>query len=128
MTSLSNDNRSLLNLFVNFSLFYLLFIHSAKTVVRNRAWYSSLDLFSSAVATYPSNGKMVGNLGSQLDLHGNRSLALSLFKKATELEPLFVTACMNLAYVQRETELYLDALEVRAPMCVTMEMGYADSN
>ena len=108
---------NLLNQFVKLSLFYLLLVHAAKTVVRNRAWHSSLYLFSSAVSTYPNNGKMVANLGSQLDLHGNRSMAIALLQHAIALEPYLITAYMNLAYVQRGTEQYLEALEVCVCVC-----------
>lgn len=97
---------------IKLSLFYLLLVHAAKTVVRNRAWYSSLNLFSSAVSTFPNNGKMVANLGSQFDLEGNRETAIALFQQAIAVEPYLITAYMNLAYVQRETEQYMEALEV----------------
>ena len=113
ITSLSHNKQILLNQFIKLSMFYLLVTHTAKTVIRNRAWFSSIDLFSSAISTYPNNGKMVSNYAAQLDLRGeNRSLAISLYKKAIALEPYLVTGYMNLAYAQRETEQYLDALEV----------------
>ena len=107
---LSKNN--LLNQFVKLSLFYLLAVHFAKTVVRNRAWYSNYDLFSSAVAAFPGNGKMVANLGARFDLLGNRTVAISLLKRSIELEPHLVTGYMNLAYAQREEEQYMEALEV----------------
>ena len=112
VTSLSQNKQTLLNQFIKLSLFYLLVTHTAKTVVRNRAWISSLDLFASAISTYPNNGKMVSNFASQLDLSGNRSLAIALFKRAIVLEPYLITGYMNLAYAQREMEQYLEALEV----------------
>ena len=117
MMSFSRNNQTFLNQFVKLSLFYLLLIHSTKTVVRNRAWYSSLNLFGSAVAAYPGNGKMVANLGSQVDLKGNRSLAIALFKRAIDIEPHLITGYMNLAYAQREVEQYMEALEVCVCVC-----------
>ena len=122
ITSLSHNKHTLLNQFVKLSLFYLLATHTAKTVVRNRAWFSSLNLFSSAISTYPNNGKMVSNFAAQLDLSGtNRSLAIALYKRAIALEPYLVTGYMNLAYAQREVEKYLDALEV----WLTFMYGYS---
>ena len=113
ITSLSRNKHTLFNYFIKLSLFYLLAMHTAKTVVRNRAWLSSIDLFSSAISTYPNNGKMVSNYAAQLDLSGvNRSLAIAMYKRAIALEPHLVTGYMNLAYAQREVEQYLDALEV----------------
>jgi hypothetical protein len=113
MTSLSHNKHTLLKHFIKLSLFYLLATHAAKTVIRNRVWFSSIDLFSSAISTYPNNGKMVSNYAAQLDLIGvNRSLAIAMYKRAIALEPHLVTGYMNLAFAQREVEQYLDALEV----------------
>ena len=113
IASLSYNKHTLLNQFVKFSVFYLLATHTAKTAIRNRVWFSSLDLFSSAISTYPNNGKMVFNYAAQLDLSGeNRTLAIALYKRAVALEPYLVSGYMNLAYAQREVEQYLDALEV----------------
>ena len=113
LMSLSHNKHALLNWFIKLSLFYLLATHTAKTVVRNRAWFSSINLFSSAISTYPNNGKMVSNYAAQLDMIGaNRSLAIALYKRAIALEPYLITGYMNLAYAEREVEQYLDALEV----------------
>ena len=113
LMSLSHNKHTLLNWFIKLSLFYLLATHTAKTVVRNRAWFSSISLFSSAISTYPNNGKMVSNYAAQLDMIGvNRSLAIALYKRAIALEPYLITGYMNLAYAEREVEQYLDALEV----------------
>ena len=113
ITSLTHKKHALLNWFIKLTLFYLLATHTTKTIVRNRAWFSSIDLFSSAISTYPNNGKMVSNFASQLDLRGeNRSLAIAMNKRAIALEPYLVTAYMNLAFAEREIEQYLDALEV----------------
>ena len=84
--------------FVKVGILYLLLIHSTKTVVRNRDWYSSLSLFQSAVSVYPTNAKMWTNFASQLEQDGNQTLAIHMLKKAILVEPHFITAHINMAY------------------------------
>lgn len=86
---------------VKVGIAYLLVVHSTKTCVRNRDWYSSIDLFQSAVTVAPNNGKMFNNLASQIDLAGNKTLAVQLFRQSIRVEPYFITAYGNLAYCLR---------------------------
>ena len=93
---------------------YLLFCHSCKTVVRNRAWHSSFDLFRAAVVTAPNNAKMFNNLATEVDeVLGNKTQAVQLFRHAVHVEPHFITAAMNLAYNLRLLDEMDEALEVR---------------
>ena len=99
------------NLFL-FGLIYVIAVHATKAVLRNRDWYSSLSLYSSAVQTTPGNGKMSNNLATVYDKRGNRSLAEELFKMSTVIEPDYITAYMNLAFVMKDQGRYEEAIEV----------------
>jgi hypothetical protein len=92
---------------------YLIVVYSAKAVVRNRDWHSSLSLFQSAVRVYPSNGKMWGNIGSLLDSSGNGTEAVKYFRQSIRVEPHYITAYNNLAYTLRGIGDMGGALQVR---------------
>ena len=91
---------------------YLIVVHSAKTLVRNRDWYSSMSVFRSAVAVHPNNGKMLSNIGSQLETDGNRTLSIEFFRHAIRVEPHFITSYSNLAYALRGVGDMDEALQV----------------
>ena len=59
-----SENRSCIRQFLKFlgkaGLILLLVAHSAKTVQRNRDWYSKLSLYTSAAKKYPTNVHLVG--------------------------------------------------------------------
>ncbi len=98
---------------VKVALGYLFLVHSCKTVARNRAWQSNYELFRAAVITSPNNAKMFNNLATEVDeTFGNKSLAVELFRHATEVEPLFVTAYLNLGYNLRQINNMEEALKV----------------
>ena len=91
---------------------YLLVIHSVKTLVRNRDWYSSKTVYQSAVVTFPNNGKMWNNLATMTDLDGNKTMAIQLFRHSIKLEPKFIKGYNNLAFNLRELGNMTEALQV----------------
>ena len=97
---------------VKLMLSYLLLVHSCKTMARNRAWYSSMDLFRAAVVVSPNNGIMYNNLAIKVDLTGNKSLAIQLFRQSIHEEPHYITGYMNLAFNLRQLNQMPEALQV----------------
>ena len=93
-------------------ILYLILIHGMKTVVRNRDWYDSYTLFSSAIQTLPTNGKMWSNLAVEAKDLGNLSHSELYFRQALTIEPNFTTGYMNLAYLLKYENRTEEAIEV----------------
>ena len=91
---------------------FLVLVHGMKTYRRNQDWFSNLNIYHAAVETYPSNAKMWGNLGIELDKMGNRSEAEVLFRKAIAVTPHYVTGYMNLGYILKEEKRFTETIEV----------------
>ena len=88
-------------------LFSLLVSYSAKTVFRNRDWYSSHSVYQSAVKVTPNNAKMISNLGASFERREEWNLSEELFRYGTRVEPLYVSVWINLAGVLRHTDQYM---------------------
>ena len=86
--------------------------HSAKTVVRNRDWYSDMSLFRSAIRDNPHNGKVYNNLGHELERGENYTFAEQLFRRASQIQPDDVGAFINLGRVLKHLGRYEEAEEV----------------
>ena len=97
---------------VKIGVMYLLLMHSAKTLVRNRDWYSSRSLYQSSIVTYPNNGKMWHNLGTTFDDDGSKKTALQLFQQSVSVEPTFIPGYNNLAFLLREFGNMTEAMQV----------------
>lgn len=80
-------------------LLYLLIVHSAKTVIRNRDWESDITLFTSAIKVNGNNGKLYNNLGHQYENMKNFTYAEELFRRGSEIQPDDVGSHMNLGRV-----------------------------
>ena len=102
-------SRNCFHLFSNLAkLFFvcLLVMHSAKTLTRNREWYSELALYRAAVQARPNNGKMLHNLATETANKGDYVLAEELMSAATKVEPLYVTAFSDLGLIlQRQGKI-----------------------
>ncbi len=103
---------------IKMGVFYLLVVHSGKTLVRNRDWFSSQTLFQSAIVQFPNNAKMYNNLAVQYDEANNKSLAAHFFTQSMKVEPHFITAYSNLAYLLRNQSDMQGALKVSLYVCV----------
>ena len=91
---------------------FLVLIHGVRTYRRSQDWFNNLSIYQASVETYPSNGKMWGNLGIELDKMGNRSDAETLFRKAINITPHYVTGYMNLGYILKEEKRFTETIEV----------------
>ena len=101
-----------LSILLRLGLVYLLAIHTTKTALRNRDWYSSMTLFTSAVRISPDNAKMYSNLATVYENSGNRSVAEELLRQTIMVEPLYISGYMNLAHVLKKQERMDEAIEV----------------
>ena len=98
-------------LFLGLSI--VLLTHSAKTVVRNRDWYSDRTLFRSAIRDNPNNGKVYNNLGHEQERNGNYSFAERLFRQASQVQPDDVGAFINLGRVLKQLRRFDESEKVK---------------
>jgi Flp pilus assembly protein TadD len=83
------------------SLISLLLLHSAKTLHRNGDWRSDHELFVSAIAINPHNGKLYNNLGHDHEGKGDHVTAERLFRRAVKVQPDDIGAYINLGRALR---------------------------
>ena len=83
------------------SLISLLLLHSAKTLHRNKDWMSDSELFVSAIAINPQNGKLYNNLGHDHEGRGEYQTAERLFRTAVKVQPDDIGAYINLGRALR---------------------------
>lgn len=98
---------------VKVGIVFLLFVHSIKTIVRNRDWRTSKSLYESSVVTFPNNAKMWNNVATMIDAEGDKVMAVQLYNLSTKLEPTYIPSYSNLAYISRELGNMTEALHVR---------------
>ena len=92
---------------------YLLAVHSSKTLLRNRDWYSGFLLYSSGIQQNPKSGIFLSNLGIDYAMMKNYSFAEQLFRSATEVAPYYSKGFFHLGKVMFLTNRYKDAEEVQ---------------
>ena len=92
-------------------LVYLVVVHSTKTLLRNRDWYSEFTLYHSAVCTMPNNGKMLHNLAAEYSTK-DISTAQKLMRAAIEVEPNFIRAYSDLGSLLTKQERVKEAEKV----------------
>ena len=99
---------------IKVGIVYLLLVHAAKVMVRNRDWYSSLTFYHSALRFSPcsSNAKLINNLASAYKLSENYSLAESLYRHAIEISPDYMRAHMELGNTLELQLNYAEAEQV----------------
>lgn len=66
---------------------YLILIHTAKVVTRNRAWCSGFQLTKEAIKVYRGNGLAYSTLGIELEKQEEFVLAEEAHKFAIQLAP-----------------------------------------
>ena len=91
---------------------YLLAVHSAKTLQRNRDWHSGFTLYSSGLRQNPKSGIFLSNLGTDYAMVKNYSIAEQLFRTATEVAPHYSKGFFHLGKVMFLTNRYKAAEEV----------------
>ena len=92
-------------------LAYLVVVHSTKTLLRNRDWYSEFTLYHSAVHTMPNNGKMLHNLAAEYSTK-DIPTAQKLMRAAIEAEPNFISAYSDLGWLLTKQEKVKEAEKV----------------
>ena len=95
------QHKSFTSNLVKISLVYLLLVHSAKTIIRNKDWRSDDELFVSAIKVNPHNGKLYNNLGHEQESSGNHQMAEKLFRTAAKMQPDDIGAYINLGRALR---------------------------
>ena len=97
------------------TIIFLLLTLSMKTYTRNWDWENNLTLFTSALKISKTSAKMWDSIGSTYHKTGSSTLAKSLFLKTLEIEPLYVSAHINLVRVLKAENNYSAAIEVSLP-------------
>ena len=97
--TLIKSHRKLVSNSAKVLLLSILLLHTTKTVLQNRVWFSEKDLYLSALRAYPTNGKMWHNLGTQLGhgIHLNQSELL--MRQCIATEPNYLVAYSDLGTI-----------------------------
>ena len=100
--------------FIKVTFLYLLLVHGAKTITRNRDWHSNYTLYHSALRFWPcaNNAKMINNLASSYKLSDNYSIAETFYKRAIEVTPDYTHAHMQLGDTLELQLKYTEAEQV----------------
>ena len=101
-------------LLIKVAVLYLLLVHAAKTIARNRDWHSNYTLYYSALRFWPcaNNAKMINNLASSYKLSDNYSIAETFYKRAIEVTPDYTHAHMQLGDTLELQLKYTEAEQV----------------
>ena len=99
---------------VKVMLVYLLLVHSAKTLHRNRDWKHDNSLFVSAITINSNNGKLYNNLGHDHEGRGDYETAEKLFRAAAKIQPDDVGAYINLGRALRTLKRNEEAEQVHS--------------
>ena len=114
---LLNKHTTIFSVLIKFLLFYLIFIHGLKTLVRNQDWRDNHSLYTSALHVFPNNAKMWSNLATELSRMENKNLSEACFRQAIAIEPNFTTGYMNLGYLLKGENRTDDAIKVVIHTC-----------
>ena len=80
-------NHSVTSLILKLTVVYLLVVHAAKVVHRNRAWYSTFQLSTEAIKVYSGSGLAFSTLAIELEMTENFILAEEAHKLGIHLSP-----------------------------------------
>ncbi|CAH1799956.1 unnamed protein product [Owenia fusiformis] len=101
----------------------MLLAHGARTVVRNRDWYSEYTLFKSALEVNKDNAKLYNNVGHALENEQKFEDALGYFLQAASVQPDDIGAHINvgrtynnLNNTQKAEEAFRVALSLMPPI------------
>ncbi len=99
----------LAKVFLGFLIVALLLFQSARTMQRNRDWYSKMTLYSSGVKFNPNNGVMMSNLGIEYAHLRNYSHAEYLYRTSIKVAPQHSRSYANLGGLMEALRRYDDA-------------------
>ena len=99
---------------IKVAILYLLLVHAAKTIARNRDWHSNYTLYHSALRLWPcaNNAKMINNLASSYKLNENYSIAEAFYRHAIKVAPDYTHAHMHLGDTLELQLKYTEAEQV----------------
>ena len=99
---------------IKVGVIYLLLIHAAKAVTRNRDWYSNSTLYHSSLrdSACANNAKMIRNLASVYGSTQNYSVAEALYQHAIDVSPGYIHAYMDLGNLLQIQKKFAEAGQV----------------
>ena len=83
----------------------LLFIHGAKTHVRNFDWESEYSIFMAGLKVNQRNAKLFNNVGHALEGQGNYNEALYYFQKAVKYVCLHFHKTLSFSFFTTKVRL-----------------------
>ena len=111
---MQRTNKRLTKSLLTLAIGYLIAVHSLKTLVRNRSWYSSYSIYSSGVRFNPKNGVMLSNLGIEYAITRDYTQAERLYRTSVEVAPSYSRGFYNLGKLLKMMHRYYEAEEVRS--------------
>ena len=101
------------------SLIFILLIQSAKTVTRNRDWYSEDILWKSALSVNPRNSKVFTNLAREFEERNETEKALKFSEHALKLQPKVMLQWVNVAFAHKSLGHMQEAEKVLMTIMIT---------
>lgn len=111
--SYKSANHSAIKIFLKLTVVYLMLIHTAKVVTRNRAWCSGFQLTKEAIKVYRGNGLAYSTLGMELEKQEEFVLAEEAHKFAVQLAPNNSQPFRNYGALLQRQKRYEEAEKVR---------------
>lgn len=93
-------------------LLLLLATHSLKTVLRNRDWKSKLNLYTSVLREYPTNGHILANIARELRDLQDHKRAEEVYRYSIHVSPDVVVSYVNLGSMLQAQNRFREAEEV----------------
>ncbi len=88
----------------------LLFIYTARTIVRNPDWNNQLSLFESALHVCPRSGKVLYNYGAEKEMALEEAVAEEAYMKSAAISISYTGSCGRLGKIWLKRGNYTKAL------------------
>lgn len=111
--SYKSADHSAIKMILKLTVVYLILIHTAKVVTRNRAWCSGFQLTKEAIKVYRGNGLAYSTLGIELEKQEEFVLAEEAHKFAIQLAPNNSQPFRNYGALLQRQKRYEEAEKVR---------------
>ena len=90
----------------------LLLTHSAKTLTRNRDWYSKITIYGSLMRHYPSNGYVLANLAKEYRNLEQFDKAEAAYRMGVAVSPNISINYINLGAMLKKQQRFTEAEQV----------------
>ena len=110
---MTKSKHKLFTFSVRVLLLLLLVTHSTKTVLRNRDWKSQLNLYTSVLHKYPTNGHILANVARELRTLHDYKRAEAVYRHSIHVAPDVLDSYINLGSMLQAHNRFRASEEVK---------------